>query len=86
MSSAPGIRDGVETAPGTAWFEARLPEVAAASPVPSPCANICKIAPATDVCLGCRRTLDEIAGWSRMSDADKRAVWLQLPGRDPAAT
>jgi predicted Fe-S protein YdhL (DUF1289 family) len=35
------------------------------------------------VCHGCRRTLDEIAAWSRMSDADKRSVWQQLPGREP---
>ena len=77
-------RDSVDTAPGTAWFEARLPEIAGASPVPSPCANICKIDPATDVCLGCRRTLAEIAAWSRLSDADKRVVWRQLPGRAPA--
>jgi uncharacterized protein len=83
MSNVQVIRDGVDTAPPTAWFEARLPEVAGASPVPSPCANICKIDPASDVCLGCRRTLAEIAAWSRMSDADKRIVWLQLPGRDP---
>jgi len=83
MSNDPVIRDGVETAPDTAFFVARLAEVARVVPVPSPCVNICKIDPHTSVCHGCRRTLDEIAAWSRMSDADKRSVWQQLPGREP---
>lgn len=32
-------------------------------------------------CLGCRRTLDEIARWGEMSDAERRAVLAQLAGR-----
>ena len=83
MAREPVIRDGVEHAPDSAWFAARLAEVEAATPVPSPCVNICKIDPYTDTCHGCRRTLDEIAGWSRLDDAGKRAVWAQLPGREP---
>jgi len=51
--------------------------------VPSPCVNICKIDPYTSACHGCRRTLDEIAAWSALGDADKRWVWQQLPGREP---
>jgi len=36
------------------------------------------------LCEGCQRTLDEIAAWSLMDDADKQAVWDQLPARrDP---
>jgi predicted Fe-S protein YdhL (DUF1289 family) len=35
------------------------------------------------MCHGCRRTLDEIAAWSALPDADKRWVWQQLPGREP---
>ena len=69
--------------PDGAWFEAQLPAVATASPVPSPCVQICLIDEFTGHCHGCRRTLDEIAAWSRLSDADKRSVWLQLPGREP---
>jgi predicted Fe-S protein YdhL (DUF1289 family) len=33
------------------------------------------------LCEGCARTLDEIAAWSVMDDADKQAVWDQLPQR-----
>ncbi|MBN8510675.1 MAG: DUF1289 domain-containing protein [Burkholderiales bacterium] len=42
--------------------------------------------PATGWCLGCRRTIDEIASWSRLSDAERRAVWRQLDARRPAAS
>ena len=32
-------------------------------------------------CLGCQRTLDEIARWSEMSDAEREAVLAALPAR-----
>lgn len=32
-------------------------------------------------CLGCRRTLDEIARWGGMSEAEQRAVLARLPSR-----
>ncbi len=83
MSREPVIRDGIEAAPDSAFFFARLAEVGGATPVPSPCVNICKIDPYTSVCHGCRRTLAEIATWGGMSDADKRVVWQALPGREP---
>lgn len=55
------------------------------APVPSPCVNVCRMDEASGLCAGCARTLDEIARWSAMSDADKRAVWRQLPQRRAAA-
>lgn len=54
------------------------------APVPSPCISICRIDAATGWCEGCLRTLDEIANWSALTDADKRAVWAALPGRREA--
>jgi hypothetical protein len=42
---------------------------------------VCKLDPRTGWCEGCWRTIDEIAAWSTMSDADKRAVWMQLRQR-----
>jgi len=50
---------------------------------PSPCNGICRIAPHTGWCEGCRRTLAEIADWSMLDNAGKRAVLAQLPGRVP---
>jgi predicted Fe-S protein YdhL (DUF1289 family) len=42
--------------------------------VPSPCINVCRMDEATGWCAGCLRTLDEIAAWSTLEDAAKRAV------------
>ncbi|MES2960443.1 MAG: DUF1289 domain-containing protein [Pseudomonadota bacterium] len=49
--------------------------------LPSPCKNICVMHEASGHCLGCGRTLDEIALWSVLDDDDKRAVWALLPER-----
>jgi predicted Fe-S protein YdhL (DUF1289 family) len=54
---------------------------APASNVPSPCVNVCRMDPQSGLCEGCLRTLDEIAGWSKMPDAEKRQVWLRLAER-----
>ena len=51
---------------------------------PSPCINVCRMDAATGWCVGCQRTLQEIAAWSSLSDADKRAVWHGLPARHEA--
>jgi len=40
--------------------------------------------PQTELCEGCFRTLDEIAAWSALSDAEKSAVLAQLPSRRTA--
>jgi predicted Fe-S protein YdhL (DUF1289 family) len=50
-------------------------------PAPSPCNSVCRMDAATGWCEGCFRTLDEIAAWGRMPDAQKRAVWRQLGQR-----
>ena len=50
-------------------------------PVASPCVKLCQLDRAGRVCLGCGRTLDEIAGWARMSDGDRRQVIARLAGR-----
>ena len=49
--------------------------------VSSPCIGVCRMDAATGWCEGCLRSLDEIAGWSRMDNAAKRVVWAQLPER-----
>jgi predicted Fe-S protein YdhL (DUF1289 family) len=41
--------------------------------------------PERGLCLGCGRTLDEIARWSAMSEAEREAVLRRLPGRQVAA-
>ena len=49
--------------------------------IESPCVNICVIHAETGLCLGCRRTRDEIAAWSAMTDAARRRVMEELPSR-----
>ncbi|AJY49911.1 DUF1289 domain-containing protein [Halomonas sp. KO116] len=49
----------------------------AARPV-SPCVQICQIEPSTSICEGCGRTLDEIACWGSMTEAEKAPVWERL--------
>ena len=59
----------------------RAAELPAQGHGPSPCICVCTMDPATGLCIGCYRTLDEIAAWSGMDDARKRAVWQQLVER-----
>jgi uncharacterized protein len=52
----------------------------------SPCNDVCRIDGPSGLCLGCARTLDEIACWSAMDDAHKRVVLAALPARRRAAS
>lgn len=49
--------------------------------IASPCVNICRIGRATRRCEGCARTIDEIAHWTALSDADRDRIIAELPGR-----
>ncbi len=40
----------------------------------SPCVDVCIMDSASGLCQGCLRTLDEIAGWSTLSDDEKREL------------
>ena len=46
--------------------------------VPSPCISLCKMDDETRQCKGCYRTVEEIAGWSRMDDAQRLVVWDRI--------
>jgi predicted Fe-S protein YdhL (DUF1289 family) len=54
--------------------------------VPSPCISVCVIDERTGLCTGCQRTLDEIAAWSVLDDAERRAVWTRIGLRRAALT
>jgi predicted Fe-S protein YdhL (DUF1289 family) len=56
----------------------------AATPVPSPCISVCRMNARTGLCEGCFRTIDEIARWSTLSDAERRAVWRAIAVRGAA--
>jgi predicted Fe-S protein YdhL (DUF1289 family) len=59
----------------------RAAELPAQGPVLSPCISVCRMDPASGLCIGCFRTLEEIAAWGMMDDEGKRAVWRQLAER-----
>ncbi|HTB89131.1 MAG TPA: DUF1289 domain-containing protein [Steroidobacteraceae bacterium] len=48
--------------------------------VASPCVNICRL-DSQGLCIGCRRTLGEIAEWSQASDARRLEILSALKTR-----
>jgi predicted Fe-S protein YdhL (DUF1289 family) len=49
--------------------------------IESPCVKICTLDARSGLCLGCGRTIDEIARWTAMSAAERSRVIGELPGR-----
>ena len=47
----------------------------------SPCTKICTLDARRERCLGCARTLDEIARWASMSEAERERIMAELPAR-----
>ena len=50
----------------------------------SPCIKVCQMDPVRGVCIGCCRTLDEIARWSGMNEGERTAIVGQLAPRRKA--
>ncbi|MCK8787761.1 DUF1289 domain-containing protein [Roseomonas sp. NAR14] len=59
--------------------EAR-PAAGDAVPVPSPCVGHCRPDDA-EVCLGCGRTIDEVAAWPKADAAERRAIRARAASR-----
>ena len=53
--------------------------------IESPCVKICEI-DEDGLCVGCSRTLDEIAGWGSWSAERRGAVMMSLPTRRAVKT
>jgi predicted Fe-S protein YdhL (DUF1289 family) len=51
--------------------------------IASPCVRVCVVHPEARICIGCHRTLDEIAAWSRMTAETRSAIMAELPARAP---
>lgn len=50
------------------------PSSYAARRVMSPCKSICIMDTKSNLCIGCKRTIDEIARWPMMPDDERRKV------------
>jgi uncharacterized protein len=51
------------------------------APIKTPCIKVCVVDGQSGNCLGCGRTLGEIAQWARFSDAQRDEVMALLPAR-----
>ncbi|MFC2967821.1 DUF1289 domain-containing protein [Acidimangrovimonas pyrenivorans] len=51
--------------------------------IESPCVKICVIHPEARLCVGCHRSVDEIAAWSRMAPETRRQIMAELSARAP---
>ncbi|HEY0052915.1 MAG TPA: DUF1289 domain-containing protein [Caulobacteraceae bacterium] len=47
----------------------------------TPCVKVCVVDGESGLCLGCFRTLAEIAGWGGLGDEARAAVMRDLPAR-----
>lgn len=47
----------------------------------TPCIAVCFIDPKTNLCLGCGRTLPEIARWHALNSEERLAIMDALPQR-----
>jgi predicted Fe-S protein YdhL (DUF1289 family) len=50
-------------------------------PILTPCTKVCTIDPVSRLCVGCGRTLDEIAQWSAMTDGERARIMAALARR-----
>lgn len=44
----------------------------------TPCVNLCKLDTKTNQCLGCRRTIEEISNWTRLTDQERSVIMERL--------
>ncbi len=58
------------------------------APIETPCIRVCYVDGKSGLCLGCFRTLSEIARWSRLEASERARLMVELPQRrsriDPA--
>ena len=49
--------------------------------VSTPCIKLCAVSGASGLCVGCGRTLKEIASWGGLEESERRAIMDALPKR-----
>jgi len=60
-------------------FAAELP--LSPTMIESPCVKMCTLDARSGLCLGCGRTVEEIARWTAMGAAERARVMGELPQR-----
>lgn len=52
-----------------------------AGPISTPCIKVCAVSGQTSLCIGCGRSLREIAAWTSYDEPRRRAIMAELPAR-----
>jgi predicted Fe-S protein YdhL (DUF1289 family) len=50
-------------------------------PIRTPCIQVCIVDGESGLCLGCYRTLAEVARWGQLGEAQRDAIMDELPAR-----
>jgi predicted Fe-S protein YdhL (DUF1289 family) len=53
----------------------------ATTSISTPCIKTCAISGQTGLCIGCGRTLAEIARWGALTEPERKAIMAELPAR-----
>jgi prolyl-tRNA editing enzyme YbaK/EbsC (Cys-tRNA(Pro) deacylase)/predicted Fe-S protein YdhL (DUF1289 family) len=59
-------------------------QCAPAGDPPSPCISVCRMDETSGLCVGCLRSLDEIAAWSSLAPPARRGIWQTIGERAAA--
>jgi predicted Fe-S protein YdhL (DUF1289 family) len=51
------------------------------SSISTPCVKVCVVDPISALCIGCGRTVAEIAGWGAMSEPERLSIMAGLGAR-----
>ena len=51
------------------------------APIKTPCIKVCVVDGESGLCMGCYRKLSEVAGWARLSDAERERIMAELSDR-----
>lgn len=49
--------------------------------IATPCIKVCTVDGTSGLCLGCLRTLGEIAGWAKLDEPTRERIMAELPDR-----
>ena len=49
--------------------------------IKTPCNRVCVLHPISGLCMGCGRSVEEIAGWIDFNDKEREAIMMRLPTR-----
>ena len=51
------------------------------APIKTPCVKVCVVDGESGLCMGCYRRLNEVAGWAKLSDAERETIMGELKSR-----